>query len=83
MYNAASTSSSYQFPNYIFNGEGYKGTSIWSTKTSASAIATELDKIRFSVYAPADPRTSYVNCYYGSSFENKRCDIILEYLKVE
>ena len=36
-----------------------------------------------SVFHAGDPTKSYIDCYYGSSFANKRCDFVLDYLKVE
>ena len=81
-YGGLSTNETYWYPNYYFSGDGLKGTEIWTNKTSASTIGQTIDKNKFSVFHPSNPKKGALNVYYGSSFANKRCDFILEYIKV-
>lgn len=83
-YSGLTDNETYWYPSYYFSGDGIKGTEIWYSKSSASAIGQALDKDKFSVFHNTNPTISGgIHCYYGSSFANKRCDFILEYLKVE
>ena len=80
---AGLTGTKYDYPSKIIHGDGFKSAVVWTTKTSISALTQELCKDMLSVFHAGDPKTSYINCYYGSSFASKRCDFVLDYLKVE
>lgn len=75
--------SSSDYPSKIIHGDGFKSAVVWTTKTSISALTQELCRDMLSVFHAGNPTSSYINCYYGSSFASKRCDFILDYLKVE
>ena len=80
---AGLTGTSNDYPSKIIHGDGFKSAVVWTTKTSISALTQELCKDMLSVFHVGNPTSSYINCYYGSSFANRRCDFILDYLKVE
>ena len=80
---AGKTGTKYDYPSKIIHGDGFKSAVVWTTKTTVSALTQELCKDMLSVFHAGDPKTSYINCYYGSSFASKRCDFIIDYLKVE
>ena len=80
---AGLTGSSSDYPSKIIHGDGFKSAVVWTTKTTVSALTQELCKDMLSVFHVGNPTSSNINCYYGSSFASKRCDFILDYLKVE
>ena len=80
---AGLTGTSHDYPSKIIHGDGFKSAVVWTTKTTVSALTQELCKDMLSVFHVGDPKTSYIQCYYGSSFASKRCDFVLDYLKVE
>ena len=80
---AGLTGSKYDYPTRIIHGDGFASAVVWTTKNSIGALTQELCKDMFSVFHINNPKTSYINCYYGSTFAKKRCDFILDYLKVE
>ena len=80
---AGKTGSSSDYPSKIIHGDGFKSAVVWTTKTTVSALTQELCKDMLSVFHVGNPTSSNINCYYGSSFASKRCDFILDYLKVE
>lgn len=80
---AGLTGSSSDYPSKIIHGDGFKSAVVWTTKTTVSALTQELCKDMLSVFHAGNPTSSYIQCYYGSTFASKRCDFILDYLKVE
>ena len=80
---AGLTGSNYDYPSRIIHGDGFKSAVVWTTKTSISALTQELCRDMLSVFHAGNPTSSYINCYYGSSFANRRCDFVIDYLKVE
>ena len=80
---AGLTGSSNDYPSKIIHGDGFKSAVVWTTKNNISALTQELCRDMLSVFHAGDPKSSYINCYYGSSFANRRCDFIIDYLKVE
>lgn len=80
---AGLTGTKYDYPSKIIHGDGFKSAVVWTTKTTVSALTQELCKDMLSVFHVGNPTSSNINCYYGSSFASKRCDFILDYLKVE
>lgn len=80
---AGLTGTSNDFPSKIIHGDGFKSAVVWTTKTSISALTQELCRDMLSVFHVGNPTSSYINCYYGSSFASKRCDFIIDYLKIE
>ena len=80
---AGLTGSNYDYPSRIIHGDGFKSAVVWTTKNNISSLTQELCKDMLSVFHAGNPTSSYINCYYGSSFASRRCDFILDYLKVE
>ena len=80
---AGLTGSKYDYPSRIIHGDGFKSAVVWTTRTSVNELTKELCSDMLSVFHAGDPTKSYIDCYYGSSFANKRCDFVLDYLKVE
>ena len=80
---AGLTGSKYDYPSKVIHGDGFRSAVVWTTKRNITSLTEELCKDMLSVFHAGDPKTSYINCYYGSSFASKRCDFILDYLKVE
>lgn len=78
IYYAGATGSNYEYTLGIMCGDGLKGTDIWTSVT----MPKTMDKNKLTVFHVGNPIRSYINCYYGSSFGGKRCDFILEYIKV-
>ena len=77
------TGSNYDYPSKIIHGDGFKSAVVWTTRTSVNELTKELCRDMLSVFHAGNPTKSYINCYYGSSFANKRCDFVLDYLKVQ
>lgn len=80
---AGLTGSNYDYPSRIIHGDGFKSAVVWTTKNNISSLTQELCKDMLSVFHAGNPTSSYINCYYGSSFASRRCDFIIDYLKVE
>ena len=80
---AGLTGSDYDYPSKVIHGDGFKSAVVWTTKTSISALTQELCRDMLSVFHSGNPTSSYINCYYGSSFASRRCDFIIDYLKIE
>ena len=80
---AGLTGSNYDYPSRIIHGDGFKSAVVWTTKNNISSLTQELCRDMLSVFHAGNPTSSYINCYYGSSFANRRCDFIIDYLKVE
>ncbi len=80
---AGLTGSSSDYPSKIIHGDGFKSAVVWTTKNNISSLTQELCKDMLSVFHAGNPTSSYINCYYGSSFANRRCDFVIDYLKVE
>ena len=78
IYYAGATGSNYEYTLGIMCGDGLKGTDIWTSVT----MPKTMDKNKLTVFHVGNPISSRLNCYYGSSFGGKRCDFILEYIKV-
>ena len=77
------TGSDYDYPSKIIHGDGFKSAVVWTTKKNVGDLTQELCRDMLSVFHAGNPTSSYINCYYGSSFASRRCDFILDYLKVE
>lgn len=83
---SSTTDSSNEYPWKIIHGDGFKSATVWSTKTTVNLLAQELNKSLFSVFHysnPTNDSSGYIQCWYGSTFASKRCDFILDYIKVE
>ena len=80
---AGLTGSNYDYPSRIIHGDGFKSAVVWTTKNNISSLTQELCRDMLSVFHAGNPTSSYINCYYGSSFASRRCDFIIDYLKVE
>ena len=80
---AGLTGSNYDYPSRIIHGDGFKSAVVWTTKNNISSLTQELCKDMLSVFHVGNPTSDYINCYYGSSFASRRCDFIIDYLKVE
>ena len=80
---AGLTGSDYDYPSRIIHGDGFKSAVVWTTKNNVSSLTQELCRDMLSVFHAGNPTSSYINCYYGSSFASRRCDFIIDYLKVE
>ena len=80
---AGLTGSNYDYPSRIIHGDGFKSAVVWTTKNNISSLTQELCKDMLSVFHAGNPTSSYINCYYGSSFASRRCDFIIDYLKIE
>ena len=78
IYYAGKTGSNYEYTLGIMCGDGLKGTDIWTSVT----MPKTMDKNKLTVFHVGNPIRSYINCYYGSSFGGKRCDFVIEYIKV-
>ena len=77
------TGSNYDYPSKIIHGDGFKSAVVWTTKNNISSLTQELCKDMLSVFHVGNPTSDYINCYYGSSFASRRCDFIIDYLKIE
>ena len=77
------TGSDYDYPSKVIHGDGFKSAVVWTTKRNITSLTEELCRDMLSVFHAGNPTSSYINCYYGSSFANRRCDFIIDYLKVE
>ena len=80
---AGLTGSNYDYPSRIIHGDGFKSAVVWTTKNNISSLTQELCRDMLSVFHAGNPTSSYINCYYGSSFASRRCDFIIDYLKIE
>ena len=80
---AGLTGSNYDYPSRIIHGDGFKSAVVWTTKNNISSLTQELCKDMLSVFHVGNPKSDYINCYYGSSFASRRCDFIIDYLKIE
>ena len=80
---AGLTGSDYDYPSKIIHGDGFKSAVVWTTKRNVGDLTQELCRDMLSVFHAGDPKSSYINCYYGLSFASRRCDFIIDYLKVE
>lgn len=80
---AGLTGSNYDYPSRIIHGDGFKSSVVWTTKRNISSLTEELCKDMLSVFHSGNPTSSYINCYYGTSFASSRCDFIIDYLKIE
>ena len=80
---AGLTGTQYDYPSRIIHGDGFKSAVVWTTKRNISSLTEELCKDMLSVFHAGNPTSSYINCYYGSSFASRRCDFIIDYLKIE
>ena len=80
---AGLTGSDYDYPSRIIHGDGFKSAVVWTTKRNVGDLTQELCRDMLSVFHAGNPTSSYINCYYGSSFASRRCDFIIDYLKIE
>ena len=80
---AGLTGTQYDYPSRIIHGDGFKSAVVWTTKNNISSLTQELCRDMLSVFHAGNPTSSYINCYYGSSFASRRCDFIIDYLKIE
>ena len=80
---AGLTGSDYDYPSKIIHGDGFKSAVVWTTKKNVSDLTQELCRDMLSVFHSGNPTSSYINCYYGTSFASRRCDFIIDYLKIE
>ena len=80
---AGLTGSDYDYPSKVIHGDGFKSAVVWTTKNNISSLTQELCRDMLSVFHVGNPTRDYINCYYGSSFASRRCDFILDYLKIE
>ena len=80
---AGLTGTKYDYPSRIIHGDGFKSAVVWTTKNNISSLTQELCKDMLSVFHVGNPTSDYINCYYGSSFASRRCDFIIDYLKIE
>ena len=80
---AGLTGTQYDYPSKIIHGDGFKSAVVWTTKRNITSLTEELCRDMLSVFHSGNPTNSYINCYYGSSFASRRCDFIIDYLKVE
>ena len=80
---AGLTGSDYDYPSKVIHGDGFKSAVVWTTKNNISSLTQELCRDMLSVFHSGNPTSSYINCYYGSSFASRRCDFIIDYLKIE
>ena len=80
---AGLTGSKYDYPSRIIHGDGFKSAVVWTTKNNVSSLTQELCKDMLSVFHVGNPTSDYINCYYGLSFASRRCDFIIDYLKIE
>ena len=80
---AGLTGSNYDYPSRIIHGDGFKSAVVWTTKRNVGDLTQELCRDMLSVFHAGNPKSSYINCYYGSSFASSRCDFIIDYLKIE
>ena len=80
---AGLTGSKYDYPSRIIHGDGFKSAVVWTTKRNIGSLTEELCKDMLSVFHVGNPTSDYINCYYGSSFASRRCDFIIDYLKIE
>ena len=80
---AGLTGSDYDYPSKIIHGDGFKSAVVWTTKKNVSDLTQELCRDMLSVFHAGNPTSNYINCYYGTSFASRRCDFIIDYLKIE
>ena len=80
---AGLTGSDYDYPSRIIHGDGFKSAVVWTTKRNITSLTEELCRDMLSVFHAGNPTSSYINCYYGTSFASRRCDFIIDYLKIE
>ena len=80
---AGLTGSDYDYPSKIIHGDGFKSAVVWTTKKNVGDLTQELCRDMLSVFHSGNPTSSYINCYYGTSFASRRCDFIIDYLKIE
>ena len=80
---AGLTGSNYDYPSRIIHGDGFKSAVVWTTERNVGDLTQELCRDMLSVFHAGNPTSNYINCYYGTSFASRRCDFIIDYLKIE